>query len=94
MNEVQKRNILLQILRGFAIVLVLIRHAIAQVSSTPFILGMEKIIICLHMPVFFVLSGYLFEKNLSKYQKMGKMKFLKKKAIHLLVPYVFWFLTS
>ena len=80
----------LQVMRGIAIILVLVWHSISQVNRNPVLNGLGQIIICFHMPIFFVIAGFLFEKGLAKYLKNGRIAFLKKKAKHLLMPYVFW----
>lgn len=89
MSKADKDNTL-QVMRGIAIVLVLVWHSISQVNRDPVLNGVGQIIICFHMPVFFVIAGFLFEKGLTKYIKNGRITFLKKKAKHLLVPYIFW----
>lgn len=90
MNHKDKTRDILQIMRAVAIIIVLVRHGIACVNTGAFLNGMEQIIICFHMPAFFIISGYLFEKKLSKYQQQGTVIFVKSKVMHLLVPYVFW----
>lgn len=89
MSKVDKDS-RLQVMRGIAIVLVLVWHSISQVNRNSVLNGLGQIIICFHMPIFFVIAGFLFEKGLAKYLKNGRMVFLKKKAKHLLMPYVFW----
>lgn len=86
----ESKNQTIQIMRGIAIAIVLLRHAIAQVNRDAVLDVAEQIIICFHMPVFFVVSGYLFQKQLKKYQSLTKAKFLAGKAKRLLVPYAFW----
>ena len=90
MEAAREKSDVIQIMRGIAIVLVLFRHAIAQVNANVVLNEMEEIVICFHMPVFFVIAGFLFQKGLTKYIQQGKMNFLVGKAKHLLVPYVFW----
>lgn len=85
-----RNNQTIQVMRGIAIAVVLLRHAIAQVNADAILGGTEQIIICFHMPVFFVIAGYLFQKQLGKYQTETKAKFLIDKARRLLIPYVFW----
>lgn len=85
-----RNNQTIQIMRGIAIAVVLLRHAIAQVNTDAILDGAEQTIICFHMPVFFVIAGYLFQKQLGKYQAEAKIKFLIGKAKRLLIPYVFW----
>ena len=75
-------------MRGLAIIIVLIRHAIAQVNGDAVLDAAEEIIICFHMPVFFVIAGYLFQKKLDSYLQEGQGKFLADKVKHLLLPYI------
>ena len=86
----REANDVIQIMRGIAIIVVLIRHAIAQVNTDFVLNSIREIIICFHMPAFFVIAGYLFQKNIHKYISNGKIKFLLNKAKHLLLPYLFW----
>ena len=85
-----KKNSTVQIMRGIAIVAVLFWHSISQVKTDAFLKAVGQIIICFHMPVFFAIAGNLFEKSINKYINMGRVRFIKKKAKHLLIPYVFW----
>lgn len=77
-------------MRGIAIVIVILRHAIAQVNAGILLDSIQQIIICFHMPVFFVISGYLFQEKIEKYLVQGKIKFIVGKVRHLLVPHFFW----
>jgi uncharacterized membrane protein YcfT len=86
----QEKNNVLQIMRGIAIVFVLLRHAIAQVETDSVLKAVEQIIICFHMPAFFIIAGYLYQKRLSKYLAQGKICFIMGKVRHLLLPYAFW----
>lgn len=52
--------------------------------------SLDDILICFHMPTFFIIAGYLYQNKIGKYESMGKARFLIAKAKHLLVPYVFW----
>lgn len=90
MGMSERKNMVIQIMRGLAIIIVLIRHAIAQVNGDAVLDAAEEIIICFHMPVFFVIAGYLFQKKLDSYLQEGQAKFLADKVKHLLFPYIFW----
>lgn len=90
METIRGKSDVIQIMRGIAIILVLFRHAIAQVNTDAVLDAIEEIIICFHMPVFFVIAGFLFQRGLNKYVQKGKINFLLGKAKHLLLPYVFW----
>ena len=71
-----KRNIALDITKGIAILLVIIGHC----GSIPY-MPIRHLIFTFHMPLFFLISGYL-------YKKRGVGETLKKDIIHLGVPYV------
>ncbi|MCC8098052.1 MAG: acyltransferase family protein [Eubacterium sp.] len=86
----QNKNNTLQILRGLAIIAVLIHHSISRINEEGILHSIDDIIICFHMPAFFIIAGYLYQKKMSKYENMGKAEFLFSKAKHLLVPYAFW----
>lgn len=86
----EQKNQTIQIMRGLAITIVLIRHAIAQVNTDAILGAAEQIIICFHMPVFFMIAGYLFQSGFKRYLVKGKSLFLRDKAKHLLIPYAFW----
>lgn len=90
METIRGKSDVIQIMRGIAIILVLFRHAIAQVNTDAVLDAIEEIIICFHMPVFFVIAGFLFQRGLNKYIQKSKINFLLGKAKHLLLPYVFW----
>lgn len=46
-----------------------------------------------HMPLFFAIAGFLFQNSPSQ-EEIGFLKWLKGKAMRLLVPYTFWTLIS
>ena len=64
------------IARGIGIFLVVIGH----VSQNPYL---GKVIYSFHMPLFFILSGYLY-KNI---KNLSLKEFVRKKAKSILVPY-------
>lgn len=82
----ENKNQTIQIMRGLAIAIVLLRHAIAQVNTDAVLDMAEQIIICFHMPVFFVLAGYLFQNRIEKDQAIGGANFCWEK------PNIFCFL--
>jgi len=66
-----ERNKQVDIIRGVAILLVVLEHALG--TSDNFFL--QKIILSFHMPVFFILFGYLaHEKNYRKFWCCNKEK--------------------
>ncbi|MDQ1275317.1 MAG: hypothetical protein QG610_890 [Euryarchaeota archaeon] len=66
-------------LKGIAIILVVIAH-LNFVSSE-----LNQYIYSFHMPLFFFISGYLF--NTEKYMNNGKV-FFKRKVYSLIIPYL------
>lgn len=72
-------------LKGMAIILVVIGH-INNVSNE-----LNQYIYSFHMPLFFFISGYLF--NFEKYADIGK-KYLVKKIDSLIIPYFFFSVIS
>ncbi len=85
----QKRELKIDFLRGAAIIAVVIGHAMnrQEYLRIPF-----NIIYSIHMPLLFFLSGYLTEQSrVDKYEVAnGKIRFLSRKAISLLVPLFTW----
>jgi fucose 4-O-acetylase-like acetyltransferase len=65
----------IDVLKGFVIVSVVLAHINFDYESV------KLFIYLFHMPLFFFIGGYLF-KPTNDYKE-----FLKKKAIHLLIPY-------
>lgn len=95
------QRVFLDRLRVVAIILVIVGHATRMftvngvyagtIPSISFFETATRIIYSFHMPLFFLLSGYVYGICIEK----GKIydsfiPFLKKKALRLLVPYYFW----
>lgn len=74
----KQRSIGIDTARGIAIILMVIGHAAAPE-------WLNKLIFGFHMPLFFLLSGYLF--NREKWLSLGFSSFAKKRAKDYLVPY-------
>lgn len=80
-NENQKKDYLnyLDFSRGIAILLVILGHMV------PFS-EVKTIIYSLHMPLFFIISGILFENN----KKILSKRFLISRIKRLILPYILW----
>ena len=79
MNVKQRIN-WIDIARGQGIILVILGHCL-NMAQKPF-----QIIFVFHMPLFFILSGYLFREG------HRAKEFGAKKTRTLIIPYVFYFL--
>ncbi|MFR0569059.1 acyltransferase family protein [Bifidobacterium apri] len=76
-----KRIAQLDAIKGIAIILVVLGHCIyvfAKASS--WMVALDEFIYIFHMPLFFAVSGYLFNPNVN----------VAKKARRLLVPFFVW----
>lgn len=78
-----ERNHILDILRGIAILFVILGHITRIPELQTYIWGF-------HLPLFFVISGYLFDKN--KYN--STKQFIVKKTKSLLIPYAFFYIVT
>ena len=63
MNDNKENNYIIQLVRALAIILVLIHHSIVNLNAGSLYTAFDSIIICFHMPIFFIISGYLFENK-------------------------------
>ena len=82
-----KRLDWIDIAKGIGIILVVLGHTLVpQVRETDFAGFLWIFIYNFHMPLFFFLSGYLFEKGLPHYTNKGK--FILGKLQYLMLPYL------
>lgn len=86
-NSKSIRNQNIDVLKGVAIILVIIGHAI-QISLVNYDDNIIfKIIYSFHMPLFMFLSGYTaFFSN----KQINSFEFIKRKFINLIVPFFSW----
>lgn len=74
----QKRNQLLDAVKGVAIILVVLGHAIQQYAGldnrSALDLGFERFIVSFHMPLFVLVSGYLFYFSLQRHSELDIVK--------------------
>lgn len=74
----QKRNQLLDVAKGVAIILVVWGHALQQYSGLEnhvvLNLWMERFLISFHMPLFMLVSGYLFYFSLQRHSEQDIVK--------------------
>lgn len=91
----RERNKYLDILRGTAIILMILGHCIQYGNgiafSQPdvFFNNMAfKLIYSFHMPLFMLISGYLFVYTVKKYS--GVIQFIKNRIERLILPIIGW----
>lgn len=77
------RDNLIDMLKGFAIVSMVVGHAIVKTSLVFYEGMLYKVIFSYHMPLFFSVSGYLMYRTI----KGNKGKWLGGKAKKLLIPH-------
>ena len=74
----QERNQLLDATKGVAIILVVLGHSIQQYAGldnrTALDIGFERFIISFHMPLFMLISGYLFYFSLQRHSEIDIVK--------------------
>lgn len=90
----KKRNEYIDVIKGIAIVLVIIGHCIQYGSGNQFLSGglffednFFKIIYSFHMPLFMLVSGYLFYYSVEKHSVSYN---IKTRITTLLIPIVSW----
>lgn len=81
-----KRIEALDIAKGLAIFLVVWMHCIQYIGNSSFDNQLYSIVYSFHMPLFLLISGYLFYKSLGKDFRTT----IKKRAVRLLVPNLLW----
>lgn len=79
-KPIKERIIWIDSLKGIGIFYVVLGHIILALNAPSFY---NQYIYSFHLPLFFFVSGYLF--NIGKYPKF--ISFLKKRAKSLLIPY-------
>lgn len=80
-TELKSRNLQIDLMKGLCIIFVVLGH-----SSIPFF---PNFIVLFHMPVFFMISGFLFNPNNSSSFK-SSLYYVKKKIKSLWFPFLLW----
>ena len=88
----KNRNITLDIAKAIAIILVVVGHCIQYGSGNDYIVNeyyfgnfIFKFIYSFHMPLFMIISGYLFCDSIKKYESKV---LIKRKVLSLIVPII------
>ena len=77
-------------LKGIGIILVVLGHVISKdMAQENIVLSViRNIIYMVHMPLFFICAGYLFEFKFEKYSQLKLSEFFSTKARIYVIPYV------
>ena len=85
----KKRYTQIDICKGIGIILVILGHALKQTgSSNQFLQIVISIIYSFHMPLFFILSGFVSLKILYLADTKQRLAYIGQRAKRLLIPYV------
>lgn len=92
------RELLPDLLRGFAVILVVLGHCIQEGSGEAYRIGqmyfndrLYQFIYSFHMPLFMMISGYLGWKGIEGANTgSGRIRLLRKRAVSLLIPVFAW----
>lgn len=92
-GAINERNVILDVVKAFAIISVVVGHNIQYGFSADFLRSgayfdniLFKIIYSYHMPLFMLISGYLFAFSVNRDWR----SIVKKKTLSLLVPVFVW----
>lgn len=80
----------IRMMRGIAILMILLHHSLSHISQTHNIVMLTYALNHVHIVVFFVIAGVLFEYKKTKTYQDGLALFIKNKSKRLLFPYLFW----
>jgi fucose 4-O-acetylase-like acetyltransferase len=78
-----ERNVNIDLMKGLAIILVIIGHVIIKIMPKFWKNPFSNIIYSFHMPLFFVVSGYLMFLTL----RGSRLRWIRDKAFYLLIPH-------
>ncbi len=89
MAAIRKDNKLMALLSVWGILLVLLGHSgFEEPIIQHKLCYLHSWIYCFHMPLFFMISGYLFSLTNKDFSRIKAGDFLRKKVVRLLIPYV------
>lgn len=87
--DVYTKKTSIQIMRAIGILMVCLHHAIVNLPFSQIINYLVAILSRIDVVVFFVISGFLFQKGIEKYSNDPR-RFVINKTKQLVVPYLFW----
>lgn len=79
----KKRNVLVDVLKAYAIFLVVLGHVIQTFCPEWNSNSLEVAIVMFHMPLFITISGYFFVKSA---EKCSGWQLVKKRFVQLMFP--------
>lgn len=94
-NEISSRSNRIDVLKGIAILLVILGHAIIGITQSLHgkemvlhggVLVLNEVIYSFHMPLFFIVAGIYSEK----WAALPIKRAFKSKALRLIYPYFIW----
>lgn len=78
------------IAKGIGIILVVLGHSLKQTQvDTRWMRALITLIYSFHMPLFFLLSGFVARKILNMKTYRDRLLYIKGRAVRLLIPYFF-----
>lgn len=86
----QQRNNTVDIIRGFAMLLVVLGHTMSGSTSEFQDSLLFQIIWTLQMPLFIIISGYVTRYSRPLSDGAGLWKFIKKRSLAYLLPWAVW----
>lgn len=86
----QQRNNTVDIIRGFAMLLVVLGHTMSGSTSEFQDSLLFQIIWTLQMPLFIIISGYVTRYSRPLSDGAGLWKFIKKRSLAYLLPWTVW----
>ena len=77
-------------IKGIGIILVVFGHALTKSLADVNVVYkiLRNVVYIVHMPIFFIVGGYLFQMNIKKYAKEPSSEFIRKKVRTYAVPYL------
>lgn len=99
MNKIVSRLNYIDVLKGFAIFLMVMGHALSWSYPSNFVRTpdndfVRNLIYAFHMPLFFFLSGYVIDLKNNEWNLSYCKQTLKKRFISLALPCIIWFAIS
>lgn len=86
-----KKDNSIQIARAIAVIMVLIHHSLSHIEQTKTVVHIIFSLNHVHIVVFFVIAGVLFETQEDKIYKTDFRRYFSSKWNRLMIPYLFWF---